>query len=128
MQNHEKGKRVNFANGAILIDQGDSPTNAYLIVEGKVEVRSGKFGDGSEVLAICERGDMVGELALIENRPHLSCVVALEDTVVRQISAQEFNDRLNKTDTVMQRVIHMLARRLRETSHSKAEDANSSPI
>jgi len=116
MNDGDNNNRVKFAKGTVLLDQGESNDQAHLIISGKVEIRAGCFGDSPKVLASRERGDIVGEMALIDNRPHMACVVAIEDTVTRPISRREFRERLDEIDPVMRGVMRTLARRLRDMS------------
>ena len=72
----------------------------------------GTFSDNPAILATVKVGDVFGELALLEGRPHGAEAVATEPTEVLKISRQEFINRLNASDPVMKTVVNHLVRQL----------------
>jgi CRP-like cAMP-binding protein len=70
--------------GTYLFHEGDQSSAMYVIVEGKVRISKMVPGIGEEALAILERGQYFGEMAIIEDTPrsadaiaHTSCEVAV---------------------------------------------------
>src|SRR5260370_15355172 len=58
-----------FAAGASLVEEGDEGTEMYVILEGKAMISKFIPGAGEEALAILERGEFFGEMALIDGEP-----------------------------------------------------------
>jgi CRP/FNR family cyclic AMP-dependent transcriptional regulator len=55
--------------GEMLFHEGDPGDAMYVVLEGKVRISKQIKGAGEEALAILERGDYFGEMALIDRQP-----------------------------------------------------------
>ena len=114
IEKSEKFTRLNFPKDTVILNEGDLGDAAYVITEGKVEIRLDHFGKNPKTLATRTRGDVIGELALFDDKPHMASVVAVEDTVVNAMSRDEFRRRLKKMDPVMRGIMIMMVERVRE--------------
>ena len=75
--------------GETVMHEGDPADCLYLVAAGRLRVIA--RADGEEhVLAEIGRGDVVGEMALIVDRPRTADVVALRDTHLLRLSATAF--------------------------------------
>ena len=75
--------------GETLMRAGDPADCLYLVVAGRLRVIS--RADGEErVLAEIGRGDVVGEMALIIDRPRTADVVAIRDTHLLRLGSEAF--------------------------------------
>lgn len=83
-----------FKNGDLIIEDGSSEENAYLIQKGRVEVFKMEKGR-RVVLAKLGVGSVIGEMCLLTGEAHSASVVALEDTGVNTISREDFEVMLN---------------------------------
>ena len=68
---------LKVGSGAMVIDQGDTGVDCYVIMEGTASVRV-----RDEEVATLGSGDMVGEMALIDHRPRTASVVATHSSQV----------------------------------------------
>ncbi len=59
-------RELRFERGSFLFEEGDEGHEMYVIVDGKVLISKFIPGAGEEALAILERGDFFGEMALID--------------------------------------------------------------
>ena len=89
---------LELAKGEVLFEEGTRGHLIYVISKGKLQV-SRRSGDGDEVLAVLRRGDHVGDMGALFQRPRSATVTATAPTVVRTYSALQFaalvgNDRL----------------------------------
>ena len=75
--------RVNFSAGDIIFKEGDPGDSAYLIEEGSVEVSV-----SSTQRSRINKGELFGEIALIDQQPRTATVHAVEDTVLIPIPRQ----------------------------------------
>ena len=81
-----------FNNGEVIIREGDKGNTFFQLLEGKVAVFQ-NYGKKDEVqVAIIEQGQYFGEMAVIENYPRSSTVVAEGDVKVVEIAAEELNE------------------------------------
>ena len=69
-------KKVLPANDYIL-REGVVGDTAYLILDGKVEIRLGASSDTPKLLATLGEGDVIGEMSLFDNRPHMASAIAI---------------------------------------------------
>ena len=58
-----------FPSDAMIFAEGDPGDSLYIVVEGEVRISRIVPGMGEECLLILSRGDVFGELALIDDRP-----------------------------------------------------------
>ena len=122
----EKFTRMEFSKGDVLLKEGEVGDAAFVIVKGKVEIRVGQFGRNPQPLATRTSGDVIGELALFDNRPHMASAVAVEDTVVNAMSRDEFRRRLEEMDPVMRGIMKLMVRRTREMADALMK--NETPV
>lgn len=114
IEKSEKFTRLEFPKDTVILNKGDLGDAAYVIIEGKVEIRVDQFGKSPQTLATRTRGDVIGELALFDDKPHMASAVAVEDTVVNAMSRDEFHNRLEQMDPVMRGIMKLLVKRVRE--------------
>ncbi len=122
MADEVKFHKKRFPKNSVLVNEGEQGEYAYLIVKGKVEIRKGFSRNNPQTLATRTRGDVVGELALFDNRPHIASVVAVEDTEVNAISREEFCSRLESMDPVMRGIMTLLVARVRQMTDELMND------
>lgn len=112
--NQEKFVRRTFPKDAVLVEEGEQGDAAYIIVSGKVEIRKGRVGRNPQTLATRTRGDVIGEMALFDGKPHMASAVAVEETVVNSMPRDEFNRRLEAMDPAMRGIMKLMVARVRE--------------
>tara|TARA_B100000315_G_C14466359_1_gene536158 strand:- start:421 stop:801 length:381 start_codon:yes stop_codon:yes gene_type:complete len=106
-------KRLTFEAGEVLLKEGDQGECVYLILNGKVDVCKGYFGDTPRTIATLGRGNVVGELSLFDGSPHVATVFAVEPTEASAMSRDEFQKMINTLDPLMKGIVGMMASRLR---------------
>lgn len=110
--------RRSAEQGDILFHEGDDGEEAYLILDGAVEVYLGS-GNEEVVLATLKRGDIIGEMALIDNQPRMASARAVGDTQLTVMTRDDLDQRLAKlgeSDKVLRRLIDVFVDRLRGQS------------
>jgi len=109
-----KIKRRTFAENSYLLKEGERTETAFLIMSGKVEIRLSDLSDNPHTLAILSKGDVVGEMSLIDNSPHMASAIAMEKTEVVALSAEEFKKRIDNMDSVTRGILKILVKRIRQ--------------
>lgn len=109
--------RVAFSKGQLIIKQGDTQAQAYLIQSGRVGVFT-IIGDRKVELAVLGVGEIIGEMALISEGVRSASVEALEDCNLILISRTEFEERLKSSDRAIRAMIKMLTKRVYESNTS----------
>ncbi len=103
------------ANRAVLME--DAWGNAvYFIVSGWVKVRRLSSGEEVVTLAILGKGDFFGEMAILDESPRSTDVIALSPVKLVSISAQRFIQTLFKDPQLHHRMLQLMVRRLRLTN------------
>lgn len=82
---------VSIPGGSVLIREGDPAECLYLVAAGRLRVVGIDAAGDDRVLAEIGRGDLVGEMALITNRPRSATVYALRDTHLLRLSTDAFS-------------------------------------
>ena len=73
-----------------LVVEGQSGTGMYVVVEGRCEVTTAQASGTETFIANLVRGDIIGELNLIDAAPHSATVTTLEPTTLFHINADAF--------------------------------------
>lgn len=102
-----------FKKGEVLIREGERGDCAYVLESGSVEVLMSREG---KLLQIGTRGagSIIGEMAMIDDKPRTATVRAIEDCKVMEISRDDFSRRVEAADPVLQRVIQVIMTRYRD--------------
>ncbi|HBK64423.1 MAG TPA: transcriptional regulator, partial [Cyanobacteria bacterium UBA11166] len=87
----------------------------YFIISGWIKVRR-LYGDNAVTLAILGKGDFFGEMAILDESPRSTDVVALCPVKLLSISAQRFVQTLFKDPQLHHRMLQLMVRRLRMTN------------
>lgn len=100
------------AGRAVLME--DAWGNAvYFIVAGWVKVRR-TCGEEAVALAILGRGDFFGEMAILDESPRSTDVIALSTVKLLSISRERFIQILFKDPQLHHRMLQLMVRRLRQ--------------
>ncbi len=109
------GETKNLQRGDVLFSEGDTPESMYIVLSGRIAIAIGNQPiDGREsVLALMERGDLFGELALLDNGKRSAMARAIEPSSLLQIPYSIVRQQLQLNPTMLWGVTKLLAMRLR---------------
>jgi CRP-like cAMP-binding protein len=102
-----------FEPGAVVISEGDNGLGLFVIVSGTVEITK-RSGDDILRLAMMKRGDLLGEMALIDDQPRSASAVALEPTRCLLITRNSFQTLTRKDPEIAWCLLPTLAERIRD--------------
>jgi CRP/FNR family transcriptional regulator, cyclic AMP receptor protein len=109
-------KIVRLVAGKALFLAGDSETDdCYRIEDGLLKVTMVSPSGDERILAFVGRGDIVGELSIIDGLPRSASVVAVRDATLSCLSRTAFETFAKKHPELYKLLIGLLAKRLRET-------------
>ena len=103
---------VEFVSGDWIFEEGDLGTEMYMVQSGKVEVVQRIRGEEKR-LAVLEKGDFFGEMAILEGLPRGASVRALEAARVIEVNGSTFGQMLVDNPEIAVRMMRKLSRRLR---------------
>ncbi len=98
--------------GEALFKEGDPPTSAFLIERGKVRISADHDGE-ILVLADLGPGDLVGEMAVIDDSPRTASAVAVEESVLLVIDRAHLTERIAHTDPIVRALLEGQLKRYR---------------
>jgi F420-non-reducing hydrogenase small subunit len=106
---------VVYARGQEVFAQGDHGDTMYVIQSGAIELTR-TDGDRNVVLAILERGDFFGEMALIDDGLRSAGARALQVSRLLPISRTSLIDHTRRDPSTMLRIMAALCFRIEKTN------------
>jgi CRP-like cAMP-binding protein len=103
------GEEIAVPTGKVLVDQGATGREAFIVLEGTAIVRR-----GNRKIATLGTGDWFGELALLDHEPRTASVTAETQMRVYVIDSRHFEGLLEDIPSVARKLLTYLARRVRE--------------
>jgi sigma-B regulation protein RsbU (phosphoserine phosphatase) len=100
--------------GEIILEEGSTGCEVYLILEGLVEVVKGE-GAEQMVLARLGTGELFGEMAFIEVQPRFATIRALEPTRLLELPEAAMRSLLAEEPHLLYRTVQVLSAKLRES-------------
>jgi CRP-like cAMP-binding protein len=106
---------THFENGHVLFHEGDEGDDMYIIQSGRVAIKK-KVKDGDTTLAVLEKGDFFGEMAILERMPRSATAEVVEEGDLIVISGEMFGDMIKANPEIAVRMLRKQSIRLRETN------------
>lgn len=110
----EKIGRI-FEEGELVFRQGEMGDTMYILHEGTLAVVREKDGAGT-VVARLDRGDVVGEMALVDEGPRSATVRAIERSTLIPITRDFFLKHSNRDTKFILTLIESLSSRLEKVN------------
>jgi len=112
-----------FDVGETIFKEGDIGGEAYLVRNGYVSIWK-QDGDNRVELATRGPGEIIGEMALIDDKPRSATVIAKTDVVVEIITRSDLKKMLTGVPEPIVVMIHQLLTRLRDVNELAASFAS----
>ena len=104
-----------FSRNETIFSEEDANNFMYIILVGAVKVVQ-HTEDGRElILAIHEKDDFFGEVALIDNKATPASVVATEDSLLAIVARKDFYPLLYSQPKVLDKLLQILCARFRDS-------------
>ena len=116
-----------FTSGQQIFKYGDAGDCAYLIEEGEVEVLIVKQGKEHRIRLI-GKGELFGEVSLIDYQPRTATIRAVERTVLVPIPRKLMEGLLEKSDPVLRHLLLVILDRFRNRNDGSALSAGSAVV
>ena len=105
---------VQLAPGDFLYREGDKADKMYVLLEGEIDIKVGDY------VKTAREGAIVGEAALIEDRPRAANAVAKSACRLAQIDRQRFDFLVQQHPHFARHVMKSLVNHLRYVIFSKS--------
>ncbi|MEM7132281.1 MAG: cyclic nucleotide-binding domain-containing protein [Chloroflexota bacterium] len=99
---------INILPNTHIFQKGDPGSAMYIIVSGSVKIEDNGF-----VVDTLEEGAVFGEMALLDGGPRSASAIAAEETLLLQLSKEEFHELLSDHGEITLGIIYVLSQRLR---------------
>lgn len=109
-----------FPKGTVLFSEGDEGEDMYIVRSGKVSIRK-RVPHGEIEVAVLEKGDFFGEMAMLEHIPRTASAHMIEDGNLIVIGSETFGDMVKSTPEIAVRMLRKYSVRLRETTKQVEE-------
>ena len=102
--------RKRFTAGDLIFQKGEAGDCAFLIESGQVEISDPDVGC---VLARICAGELIGEIALIDQHPRTASARAVQDTVLIEVKRERVEQLLQGTDPIIRHLLNVVLMRFR---------------
>lgn len=99
----------------IVLKEGENSNHLYWIMEGHFKVTTKVNNIDVEVNRLGP-GDLIGELAFIDQKPRSATVTALTDAQVIRLEYEEFQEMLEGSPKWLKKILLTLSSKLRKLS------------
>jgi len=113
----EQLNREVYAVGEVIFREGEVGDCAYIIEDGSVEICVATQS-GEQVVTQIGKGELFGEIALIDYKPRMATVRAIEKVVLIPIHRKLISELLEKTDPIVRHFLLLVMERFRENGLS----------
>ena len=110
---NDSNKKI-FKAGETILKQGDEGSNAFIIESGTVEILIEKENNLVQHIGTRGAGTIIGEMALIDNKPRTATIKAVENSELLEITQDDFERRVQNSDPVIQMITKVIMARYRD--------------
>lgn len=111
-------RQKDFQTGDVLFYEGEEADKLYIILEGEVEVWADFKQKDRDLLAVATSGDIVGEMALLDDLPRSATLIARTRTKAYYIDNVDFNDLLQKCPSVALLIVKSISAIVRKSNQN----------
>lgn len=107
-----------FQTGKVLFYEGERADKLYIIVSGEVEIWADFKQKDRDLLALSGKGEIVGEMALIDDLPRSATLIAQNDCEVYTISQEDFSEILTQCPSVALLIVKSISAIVRKSNQN----------
>jgi len=111
-------RKRKFDSGEVLFYEGDIADCLYIIISGEVEVWADFKQKDRDLLALAKNGDIVGEMALLDDLPRSATLIARSETETYSINNQDFSELLKQCPSVALLIIKSVSSIVRKSNQN----------
>lgn len=116
-----------YPPGHMLCREGTYEDVLYIIADGYAEISKKMIeGEDDRILRVARRGDIVGEMALIQSAPRAATVRTTSECTVLEMEKQDFEIILSRSPRMAIDLIRITLDRIRANDQSMIEDLQKS--
>ncbi len=108
----QKLEWVELDAGMCLFEEGDQPDAVYFVLSGRLQATRRDSRGTAVVVGDISRGEIVGEMAPLQQTRRNATVTALRDTTLARVRSDDFDDLLQRHPSLALGVVRHLLRRM----------------
>lgn len=102
----------NFRPRQVLFSAGDPAERVFLLLKGRVKIYQIAENGKEIILDIVGKGDVVGDMAVVESGERTACAQAIDETVAVSISWEDFSHLIQQSPKLGFAMMELMAHRL----------------
>lgn len=106
---------VNIPQTMTIFKEGEPADKMYFIMEGKIEIYI-KVKNSQKLVAELTKGDMLGEMAVVDEKPRSATAIAKTDVKALAITKEQLQTIIECNADFAFRMIKLLSSKLREAN------------
>ena len=107
---------THYDAGQVLFDEGDEGDEMFIIQSGRVAIKK-RVKNGETTLAVMEKGDFFGEMAMLERLPRSAKAEVVQAGDLIRIDNETFGDMLKTNSEIAIRMLRKYSIRLRDANN-----------
>lgn len=107
--------------GDIVFEEGDEPDHLYVVEDGRIAIASKSIDGRESVFALMERGELFGEMGLLDGLGRSAEARALEPSQITEIPYGPVRTIFEENPELLWGVVALLAGRLRSMDSALAD-------
>ncbi|HSZ39325.1 MAG TPA: Crp/Fnr family transcriptional regulator [Trebonia sp.] len=121
------GNRQHYHDKDVIVRQGEPGDSLYVLLAGVVKVTMTTESGLETTLATRQRGDLIGEVALFDDRPRAATAVASGEVAAVQISRAHFEAFEKRNPAAASTIIKSIVGKMRESDERLAQRSRQTP-
>jgi CRP-like cAMP-binding protein len=105
-----------FENGQTIFKENDPGSEMFVIIQGAVEIRKSTGQSTSKTLITLKKGDLFGEMALIDKKPRSAAAVAVEPTKLLVLNEKLYDTMIGSNADFARKMSRILSERIRKSN------------
>lgn len=101
-----------FKPRQVLFSAGDRPERVYLLLKGRIKIYRVAENGKEIILDVAGKGDVVGDMAVVEDGERSACAQAIDESVAVSISWEDFTHLVQQSPRLGFAMVELMARRL----------------
>lgn len=105
-----------FGPGDLIFKENEQGSEMYVIIQGSVEIRKSTGSSSSKTLTTLQKGDIFGEMAIIEKKPRSASAIALEPAKLLVLNEKLYDSMVVSNPDFARKMNRVLSERIRKSN------------
>ncbi len=102
--------------GAVVFRENDPGGEMYVIIQGEVEIRKATGPSSNKTLTVLKKGDLFGEMAIIDKKPRSATAVATQPSKLLVLNEKLYESMVASTPDFARKMNRLLSERVRKAN------------